>query len=77
MRNQKKTKTYNGKVCSSQYKGVSWHKTNNKGYSYITFSKKRINLGFYADEAKAAEAYNLAATNYFGKYAKLNTITSS
>ena len=42
---------------SSQYKGVCWHKKNNKWQSRITINDKRKHLGYYDCELKAHLAY--------------------
>ena len=51
-RNQKKRKN-----CSSQYKGVYWHKQNNKWLAYIRIDGKIKHLGSFTNEEEAAEAY--------------------
>jgi hypothetical protein len=60
---------------SSPYKGVSWHKTDKKYHARITINKKIIQLGRYSDDKEAARAYNKAAQELFGPFARLNIIT--
>lgn len=60
------------KICTSKYKNVSWKKQNNKWQSYINFNKKRIFLGYFSKEMEAAKAYDNAAKELFGKFARLN-----
>lgn len=60
--------------CTSQYKGVSWWKDKSKWTACINVNHKRTFLGYFHDEKEAAEAYNCAAINLFGKFAKLNII---
>lgn len=43
--------------CSSEFKGVSWHKRSNKWVSRILLDKKRIHLGMFDCELKAALVY--------------------
>jgi hypothetical protein len=59
--------------CSSRFKGVAWH---NRGYwwAYINKDGKRHNLGYYDDEVEAAKAYNNAALELFGPFARLNPV---
>ena len=59
---------------SSQYKGVMWDKERERWMAYITVNRHRIYLGRYATEEEAARAYNKAALEYFGEYARLNAI---
>lgn len=59
---------------SSKYKGVSWHKIKMKWQCKITFSHKRLFLGYFKTEIEAAISYNNAAISHFGKYAHLNII---
>lgn len=62
------------KKTSSIYKGVSWHKKNNKWLSNICINKKRISIGYFDNEKDAAKAYNEKAKELFGKYVKLNEV---
>ena len=66
--NQKKTRG------ASKYKGVNWH--NQRGYwkAEIKLNGKKKHLGVFLSELEAAEAYNLAAIEKFGKFAKINTL---
>ena len=59
---------------SSVYKGVSFHKGNNKWYAQIQVNKCRKSLGYFEDEKEAAKAYNDAAAELFGEFAKVNLI---
>ncbi len=54
------------------YKGVSFHKPVQKWVAHIKFNGKVQHLGYFEDEREAAEAYNAAALEHFGEYAKLN-----
>tara|TARA_R110000796_G_C14394630_1_gene416839 strand:+ start:207 stop:698 length:492 start_codon:yes stop_codon:yes gene_type:complete len=45
---------------SSKYVGVYWHKYNNKWVASITVDGKRKHLGYFINEIKAAEAYQIA-----------------
>ena len=60
------------KNTSSRFIGVCFHKSKKKYEAYITFERKRRNLGHYEIETDAAKAYDAAAIKYFGKFAKLN-----
>jgi len=60
---------------TSKYKGVSWHKVNVCWESRLTVNRKTIHLGNYDNEQQAALAYNKAALEYFGEFAKINDIT--
>jgi len=44
--------------CSSQYKGVSFHKLTNKWQSSIRINYKLIHLGTFQNEHDAAQKYN-------------------
>lgn len=55
------------KKTSSNYKGVSWNKLNNKWYAQIQFKGKRTHLGTFKSELEAAEAYQKALTDYNNK----------
>jgi hypothetical protein len=60
------------KNTSSIYKGVNFHKRINKWQVRIGKAGERIHLGYYTTEEKAALAYNKAALELFGEYARLN-----
>lgn len=62
------------KETSSQYKGVTWRRDIKKWRARINVNQKRIELGYFKDEAEAAKAYNGAAVKYFGNFARLNII---
>jgi len=51
--------------CSSRYKGVCWHKKNEKWLAYIRVNQRRIYLGLFTSEAEAASAYNQAHEQHF------------
>jgi hypothetical protein len=68
--NARKTKNN----TTSQFKGVSWHKLNNKWIAHVQFNRKLIHLGYFFDEKEAALAYNKKATELFGEFAFLNII---
>ena len=57
---------------SSGYKGVHWHRHNKKWEAYIRIHSKRIFLGYFSDPAEAAHAYDKAAKNLFGEFARPN-----
>jgi hypothetical protein len=58
----------------TKYKGVSRHSINpNKWVAQIKHNKKAINLGSYATEEEAAEAYNKAAKKLQGEFAYTNS----
>lgn len=62
--------------CSARkkgYKGVHAH--GKKWRAYIKKNQKSMNLGTFNTEIEAAKAYNEAATQLFGEFARLNTLT--
>lgn len=70
--NRKKTKLVQGKSTSSRYKGVTWDKTGRVWVGQITQNRRRFHLGRYQCEEEAARAYDAAAIQKFGEYARLN-----
>ena len=58
--------------CSSKYKGVIWHKRDQKWYSRVSINYKDKHLGSYDSEEEAARVYDKAAREQFGDYACLN-----
>lgn len=69
--NQHNSRSKNG--STSQYKGVSWCKQSGNWQVYLN-NPKQIYLGKYNDEVEAARAYNTAAREHFGKFARLNDV---
>lgn len=59
---------------SSAYKGVSLHKQTGKWRAYITLGAKQKSLGCFDNEIEAARAYDTAAKDLFGEFARLNLI---
>lgn len=59
---------------TSGYKGVHWDKRKNKWRAMIGFEMKLKHIGHYEDIKEAASAYNQAALNLFGEFAKLNQL---
>jgi len=59
---------------TSGYKCVSWNNKQQKWHAYIMYKRKRYHLGFFLTIEEAAIAYNKAAIQYFGEFARLNII---
>ena len=70
--NARKKRTWNGHPTSSRFKGVMWHRAAGKWKAEIRVGGRSRYLGLFADEVEAAEAYNRAALQIFGEYARLN-----
>jgi len=60
------------KPTSSKYRGVSWNRQRNKWCAGIKVNGKNMNLGGFTSEVDAARAYDVAAVQYFGQFARLN-----
>ena len=63
-------------VGNSQYKGV-WRDARKRArqwMAHIKHNQKRIYLGYFDEEDDAAIAYNNAARERFGEFAKLNKV---
>ena len=61
-------------IGTSEYKGVSFNKKNNKWHTRIWSKYKSIHLGYFLSEEEAAACYNFAANLIHGKYALLNKL---
>ena len=57
---------------TSQFKGVTWDKQNEKWLASIYLNKKRKHLGRFIIEELAALAYDMVAIREFGEFAHLN-----
>lgn len=56
----------------SGYKGVAWHRQNGKWRAEIRVKDQRIHLGLFDDPSDAACAYDDAAREMLGEFARLN-----
>lgn len=65
---------YKERETSSRYKGVHWDNGRRCWVAVITIDYLSKNLGNFVTEREAAHAYNEAALQYFGEYAKPNEI---
>ena len=72
--NRKKCVGIKGKKCTSIYKGVHWKKCHKKWCAQLQTARGVKYLGCFENEKDAAKAYNKAAIEYFGEFAKLNKI---
>ena len=60
---------------TSGFKGVTWDKHNKRWLARIRFGKgNRKHLGSFATAQEAARAYNNAAEELHGEYARLNNV---
>lgn len=57
---------------SSQFKGVSWNRQRGKFNAYIKVNQKSRKLGTFTSEIAAAKAYDAAAIEAWGEYARPN-----
>lgn len=60
------------RAATSQYKGVHWRKDRSRWSSEIKVRDRHIKLGCYATELEAARAYDAAALQHFGEFARPN-----
>ena len=65
---------YRGHEYTSRYKGVSRVASHRKFRAQICKDGKIHYLGYFHSEHDAARAYNAAAVDLFGEFAKLNVI---
>lgn len=59
------------KGCTSRFKGVSWDASKKRWESKLMADRK-IFIGRFSDEVEAAKAYDNAAVEHFGSFAKTN-----
>lgn len=72
--NARKRSHHGGLPTSSRFKGVSWHRPTQKWSASICRDGRSRHLGLYRTEVEAARAYNDAARELFGAFARLNEI---
>lgn len=59
---------------TSRYKGVTWSKKDQRWCAQIKRNGKNRFLGSFRSEEEAAKAYDAAARELFGEFAKLNKV---
>ena len=57
---------------SSRFKGVSWYKRDKLWEAAIKIHDRRLFLGRFQDEIEAARAYDEAAKEFYGEFARTN-----
>lgn len=57
---------------TSGFKGVSHNKRRGKWQAYVIVDRKQKHLGYYATAIEAAIAYDAAAIEYHGEFARTN-----
>ena len=72
--NQKPRRTMNGVPVTSLYKGVYWNKRGLRWMARIRVAGHLSYLGLFTSEHDAARAYNAAALEHFGEFARPNVI---
>ena len=65
-------KSISTKNNTSGFKGVSFYKRLSKWQAYVHKNGKCICLGYFETREQAAKAYDIAAKEYYGEYARLN-----
>lgn len=61
---------------TSRFKGVSWCNRDKKWVAHIEVRGRQKNIGGFRSEEEAAAAYNRAATEAWGEFAKVNNLTA-
>jgi hypothetical protein len=57
---------------TSGFKGVTWYKRTSRWRAHITADQVQRHLGYFDTPEEAARAYDTAATEAFGDFARLN-----
>ena len=73
---QENSRNQRTRICSSRYKGVSWHKKRRVWQSYIRNGTdgRQVHLVYFKSEIEAATAYDNAAKLSYGQFANLNVL---
>lgn len=71
-RSQNQMNSRGKRGSSSRFKGVSWCARRGKWKVSVGGKDVRKTVGYFTDEAAAADAYDTAAREMFGEFARLN-----
>lgn len=71
-RSQNKANSAKQRAGANRFKGVSWLARLQKWQAYISVNGQRLYLGVFIDELDAVRAYDRAAREHFGAFAKCN-----
>lgn len=66
---------YNRRLNSdntSGFKGVTWNKASQRWRATIKVNRRKLHLGYFEDSKEAAKAYDIAAIQHHGMFAKTN-----
>lgn len=65
-----------GPTCTntSGFKGVSWHRLRARWRASIRLDGRQVHLGLFDDPAEAARAYDAAALDAWGDFARVNFV---
>lgn len=69
---RKRRRAFTGEVPSSKYKGVTWCKRDKIFIGNIRTPGKTVCVGYFKDEIECARAYDKAAREFHGEFARLN-----
>lgn len=74
---ESKQNNYNAGISKNNkagYKGVAWDKAHKRWGAWIKINYKSKFLGYHATPLEAAKAYNQAASEEWGEYARVNKL---
>jgi hypothetical protein len=71
-KNRRKGTGKGGRPTTSQYKGVNFYPLRSCWLARIMVDKRSIHIGYFASEEAAARAYDQAAAQHHGEFARLN-----
>lgn len=57
---------------TSRFKGVRWLTGKNRWKAEIGMDKRRVHIGYFTNEEDAARAYDHAALQHYGEFARTN-----
>jgi hypothetical protein len=70
--NARNTRGHFGSAKTSAFKGVNWVKKSKKWVACICHDSQQVRLGYFTSEEEAARAYDAAALELHGEFARTN-----